>query len=101
MILHRIIFGFAEGNKYIGVLFPTMRINIEAGKKKLGALPTRKAVYKLLRRIDWAKTNQILAPLWDCLGHTPALVVRREFRNPREILDEFHEEQKLAETQFQ
>jgi len=99
LILHRIISGFAEGNRYIGVLFPIKRINIEAGKKKLGALPTRKAVYKLLRRIDWEKTNQILAPLWDRLGHTPALVVRREFRNPREILDEFREEQNQAETQ--
>jgi len=45
LILHRIISGFMSGNKYIGVLFPTKRINTEAGKKKLGALPTRKAVY--------------------------------------------------------
>jgi hypothetical protein len=98
LILHRIISGFIDGNKHIGVLFPTKRINVEAGKKKLGALPTRKTVYKLLRRIDWAKTNQILAPLWDRLGHTPALIVQREFRNPREILEEFREEQKVAET---
>lgn len=101
LILHRIISGFIEGNKYIGVLFPKKRMNIEAGKKKLGALPTRKAVYKLLRRIDWAKTNEILAPLWDRLGYAPALVVRREFRNPREILDEFREEQKRAEMERQ
>ena len=47
LILHRIISGFIEGNKYIGVLFPKKRINIVSGKKKLGALPTRKAVYKL------------------------------------------------------
>jgi hypothetical protein len=79
------------------VLFPTKRIVIETGKKKLGALPTRKAVYKLLRRIDWLNANKILAPLWDRLGHTPTLVVRREFRNPREILDEFREEQKEAQ----
>ncbi len=97
MILHRIISGFIDGNKYIGVLFPTKRQQVEVGKKKLGALPTRKAVYKLLRRIDWGKANEALAPLWDCLGHTPDLVVRRAFRNPREILEEFREEQKQAE----
>lgn len=99
LILHRVISGFTEGNKYIGVLFPKKRINIEAGRKKLGALPTRKAVYTLLRRIDWAKADKILAPLWERLGYTPELVVRREFRNPREILNEFREEQKHSETE--
>ena len=99
LILHRIISGFIDGNKYIGVLFPTKRTHVEAGKKKLGALPTRKAVYKLLRKIDWGKANEILAPLWDRLGHTPDLIVRRAFRNPREILEEFREEQKQAETE--
>lgn len=99
LILHRIISGFIGGNKYIGVLFPTKRINTETGKKKLGGLPTRKAVYTLLRRIDWAKTDEILAPLWDRLGYTPDLVVRRKFRNPREIPDEFREEQKQAEAE--
>jgi hypothetical protein len=99
LILHRIISGFIDGNKYIGVLFPTKRIHVEAGKKKLGALPTRKAVYNLLRKIDWMKANEILAPLWDRLGHTPDLVVRRVFRNPREILDEFREEQKQVEAE--
>lgn len=94
LILHRVISGFIDGNKYIGVLFPTKRIQVEAGKKKLGSLPTRKAVYTLLRRIEWSKANEILAPLWDILGHTPNLVVRREFRNPKVILDEFREEQK-------
>ena len=99
LILHRIIAGFIGGNKYIGVLFPKKRIDIVAGRKKLGGLPTRKAVYKLLRRINWAKANEVLAPLWELLGHTPDLVVRREFRNPREILDEFREEQKQAEAE--
>jgi hypothetical protein len=99
LILHRIISGFMSGNKYIGVLFPTKRINPEAGKKKLGALPTRKAVYTLLRRINWTKANEVMAPLWSCLGYTPDLIVRREFRNPREILNEFREEQKQAETE--
>ena len=94
LILHRIISGFIDGNKYIGVLFPKKRTNIEHGKKKLGALPTRKAVYTLLRRIDWAKANVILAPLWDRVGYEPDLIVRREFRNPGEIPDEFREEQK-------
>jgi hypothetical protein len=99
LILHRIISGFIDGNKYIGVLFPTKRIHVEAGKKKLGALPTRKAVYNLLRKIDWGKANEILASLWDRLGYTPDLVVRRAFRNPREILEEFREEQKQAEEE--
>ena len=99
LILHRVISGFIDGNKYVGVLFPRKRIQIEAGKRKLGALPTRKAVYTLLRRLDWPKANEILAPLWDILGHTPNLVVRREFRNPKVILDEFREEQKQKEME--
>src|SRR3989339_899533 len=74
LILHRIISGFIEGNKYIGVLFPKKRMNVEPGKKKLGALPTRKAVYSLLRRIDWTQANEVLAPLWDRLGYTPKLI---------------------------
>jgi hypothetical protein len=97
LILHRIIAGFIDGNKYIGVLFPKKRRYIESGKRKLGALPTRKAVYTLLRRIDWTEANQILAPLWDILGFTPDLIVRRNFRNPKEVLDEFKEEQKKKE----
>ena len=63
LILHRIISGFTDGNKHIGVLFPTKRLNTEAGKKKPGALPTRKAVYTLLRRICRAKADDIPAPL--------------------------------------
>jgi len=98
LILHRVISGFTEGNKYIGVLFPKKRMNIEAGKKKSGALPTRKAVYKLLRRIDWSETNKIPAPLRERLGYTPDLTVQRKFGNPRVISDEFREEQKCAET---
>lgn len=97
LILHRIISGFIDGNRYIGVLFPTKRTKIEGGKKKLGALPTRKVVYNLLRRIDWAEANRILAPLWDRLGYTPDLIVRRNFRNPRIILDEFRNEQAAAD----
>ena len=97
LILHRIISGFLEGNQYIGVMFPTKRLNVETGKKKLGELPTRKVVYMLMRRIDWGYANVILAPLWDRLGYTPSLIVRREFRNPRVILDEFRQEQKQAE----
>lgn len=99
LILHRIISGFISGNKYIGVLFPTKRHHVEAGKKKLGSLPTRKAVYKLLRRIDWGKANETMAPLWDRLGYTPDLVIRREFRNPREILEDFREEQSQVEQE--
>ncbi|MBT4682689.1 MAG: hypothetical protein HOB70_06565 [Chloroflexi bacterium] len=99
LILHRIISGFIDGNKYIGVLFPKKRVYVEANKRKLGALPTRKAVYTLLRRIDWTMANKVLAPLWDHLGFTPNLIVRRKFRNPKEILDEFKGEQQSAERE--
>ncbi len=99
LILNRIISGFIDGNRHIGVLFPTKRTKVETGKKKLGALPTRKVVYSLLRRIDWSKANNILAPLWDRLGFTPDLVVRRNFRNPRIILDEFRDEQATADLE--
>jgi len=95
-ILHRVISGFIEGNRHIGVLFPRKRIIIESGKKKLGSLPTRKAVYKLLRRLDWSKANEVLHPLWKRLGYTPDLVVRRQFRSPKVILDEFRKENALA-----
>jgi hypothetical protein len=40
-----------------------------------------------------------LAPLWDRLGFTPDLVVRRKFRNPKEVLDEFRDEQEHAERE--
>jgi hypothetical protein len=99
LILHRIISGFIEGNKYIGVLFPKKRIKVEVGKKKLGALPTRKVVYGLLRRIDWAEANETLAPLWEQMGFTPDLVVRRKFRNPKEVLYEFRNERESAEIE--
>ena len=97
LILHRIIAGFIAGNKFIGVLFPKKRRYSESGKRKLGTLPTRKAVYTLLRRIDWMAANQILAPLWDALGFAPNLIVRRKLRNPKRILDEFGEDQKKKE----
>jgi len=97
LILHRVISGFLGGTKYIGVLFPKKRLHIEADKRKLGSLPTRKSVYTLLRRINWAEANVVLSPLWERLGHTPDLIVRRTFRNPKEILDEFREEQKVAD----
>jgi len=99
LILHRIISGFINGNRHIGVLFPKKRMIIEAGKKKLGALPTRKAVYTLLRRINRAKADEVPAPLWDRLGYAPDLIVRREFRNPGEIVSGFREERKQAEAE--
>lgn len=99
LILHRIISGFIDGNKHIGVLFPTKRIKVENGKTKLGGLPTRNVVYDLLRRIDWPEANQILAPLWERLGHTPDLVVRRNFRNPRVILNEFRNDQAAVDLE--
>jgi hypothetical protein len=99
LILHRIISGFIEGNKYIGVMFPRKRINIGAGRKKSGALPTRKAVYTLLRRTDRAKADKIPAPLWERPGYTPEPVVRRVSGNPGETVNEFREEQKQAETE--
>ncbi len=93
LILHRIISGFINGNKYIGVLFPKKRAKIEEGKKRLGGIPTRKAVYTLLRKIDWVEANSILAPLWERLGYTPNLIVKRKFRDPKEIINEFKLEQ--------
>ena len=99
LILHRVICGFIEGSKHIGTLFPKKRINVEPGKKKLGALPTRKAVYTLLRRIDWVQANEVLAPLWERLGYTPELMVRRKLRSPKAILEEFREEQERAECE--
>lgn len=99
LILHRVISGFVDGTRHIGVLFPKKRAHVEPGKKKLGALPTRKAVYTLLRRIDWEKANEILAPLWDRLGYTPNLTVRRKLRDPKTILDEFRERQDRAEVE--
>lgn len=99
LIPHRIISGFISGNKYIGVLFPTKRINTEACKKKPGALPTRKAVHTLLRRMNRAEAGEITAPLRSRPGYTPDLIVRREFGNPGEIPDEFRDKQKQAETE--
>ncbi len=92
LILHHIISGFVGGSKCIGVLFPKKHVNVEPGRKKLGALPTRKAVYTLLRRIDWGMANEALAPLWERLGYTPELIVRRTPRNPKDTLEEFREE---------
>lgn len=97
LILHRIISGFLSGNKHIGVLFPKKRQNSQKGKKTLGALPTRKPVYTLLRRIDWNEANAILAPLWTHLGYTPDLVVQRKFRNPKQILEEYRQEKEEAD----
>ena len=65
----------------------------------MGALPTRKVVYNLFRRIDWNAANEVPAPLWERLGYTPDLVVRREFRNPKVILEEFHEQQKEVDLE--
>ncbi len=50
LILHRVVSGFVGGNRHVGVLFPKRRANVEPGKRKPGALPTRKAVYTLPRR---------------------------------------------------
>jgi len=96
-ILHRVVSGFVGGNRHIGVLFPKRRANAEPGKRKLGALPTRKAVYTLLRRIDWERANEALAPLWERLGYAPDLVVRRKPRDPKTIPGEFREKQRQAE----
>lgn len=98
LVLHRVVAGFLSGNRHIGVLFPVKRRAIESGRKRLGGLPTRKPAYTLLRRIDWNEANAILSPLWERLGYTPDLIVRRSLRNPREILDGFRTEQE-EETQ--
>ena len=97
LILHRIIAGFLGGNKFIGVLFPKKRLTVKQGRKQLGSVPTRKTVYTLLRRINWPEANLILSPLWNRLGHTPDLTVKRNLRNPKEIQSEAEEKRRLEE----
>ena len=94
LILHRIISGLLSGTRYIGVLFPKKQSQRDPEvTRQLGALPTRPAVYALLRRIDWDEANVVLAPLWERLGYVPELVVQRKLRDSQIILDEFREEQ--------
>jgi hypothetical protein len=45
------------------------------------------------------RANEILAPLWRRLGYAPELIVRRKLRNPKEILEEFREEQERPECE--
>lgn len=99
LILHRIIPGFINGNRHIGVLFPGKRMSIGAGKKKSGALLTRKAVHTLPRRISRAEAYEVPAPLRDRPGYAPDLIVRRGFRNPDKIVSGFREERKQAESE--
>ena len=94
LILHRIISGLLSGTRYIGVLFPKKQSQRDPEvTRQLGALPTRPAVYALLRRIDWDEANVVLAPLWERLGYVPELVVQRKLRDSQIILDEFREKQ--------
>lgn len=99
LILHRIVSGLLSGTQYIGVLFPRkQRERDPEMRRQLGALPTRPAVYSLLRRIDWDEANVVLAPLWERLGYVPALVVQRKLRDPQVILAEFRSEQRRLDT---
>ena len=52
LIPHRIISAFLSGTQNIDLLFPVKRKPGEKGKRKLGALPARRAVYTLLRSIN-------------------------------------------------
>jgi hypothetical protein len=95
LILHRIISGLIDGTQYIGILFPKKQRETRTDiKRQLGLLPTRPAVYALLRRIDWDLANVELSPLWKRLGYTPELVVTRKLRDPKVILKEFEKKQK-------
>ncbi len=103
LILHRIISGLLSGTRYIGVLFPKKQNQRDPEvTRQLGALPTRPAVYALLRRIDWEEANVVLAPLWKRLGYVPELVVERKLRDPQVILEEFRtEQQRQDQTRMQ
>lgn len=95
LILHRIISGLLDGTSHIGILFPKkQQQSSEENQRHLGKSPTRPAVYQLLRNIDWDRANVVLAPLWECLGYQPDLVVKRPLRDSKVILEEFREEQK-------
>jgi hypothetical protein len=95
LILHRIISGLIDGTPHIGILFPKkQRATRDDIKRQLGVLPTRPAVYALLRRIDWDLANVELSPLWKRLGYTPELVVTRKLRDPKVILKEFQKNKK-------
>ena len=103
LILHRIISGLLSGTRHIGILFPKKQSQRDPEvTRQLGVLPTRPAVYALLRRIDWDEANVVLAPLWKRLGYVPELVVQRKLRDPQVILDEFRQEQqKKDQTRMQ
>jgi len=95
LVLHRIISGLIDGVKYIGVLFPKkQRATRDDIKRQLGVLPTRPAVYSLLKRIDWDLANVELSVLWKRLGYTPELMVKRKLRDPKVILKELQKKQK-------
>jgi len=101
LILHRIISGFIEGTRHVGILFPAKHYHTEvektAKKRKFGSHPTQQAVYTILRTINWSQANAALSPLWDRLGYAPNLVVRRKLRDPKEILEEFDKQEKAKE----
>src|SRR3989442_14585996 len=102
-ILHRILAGFLTGASRVGVLFPRRhRVVAEARPGRgwrLCALPTRPAVYRLLRRVDWAVAQVALAPLWERLGYAPAWVMTRAPRDPKDILAAFRQAEAATAAQ--
>jgi hypothetical protein len=102
LILHRVISGFLQGNRYIGILFPIKhgkQGRESEGGNKLGALPTRSTVYGILRHINWSVANAKLAPLWQQLGYEPDLTLKREINDPVEIITDFKEHKKQEEKE--
>ncbi len=93
LILHRIIHGFLTGSSSISPLFPKKHQGGSLEHQRLGGLPTVPAVHTLLRRVDWQAANQILSLLWEHLGYEKSIVIRRELREPEEILAEFEQAQ--------
>lgn len=100
LILHRVISGFLKGSRYIGILFPIKHgkeSRESEGGNKFGALPTRNAVYKILKRINWQVANVKLAPLWERLGYEPDLTQKRDINDPVAIINKFKVQKKEEE----
>lgn len=93
LILHRIINNLLSGATSICPLFPRTHKGGTIKEQRLGGLPTVQAVYNLLARIDWGAASIALAPLWEHLGFQTSLLLRRQMREPEEILKEFEERQ--------
>ncbi len=98
LILHRIISGLLGGAQHITPLFPAKHRGGKSPRHTLGDLPTQPAVNNLLRRIDWQAAQVVLAPLWDHLGFEQSLIIRKQMREPNEIIEEFNKQKQSRLT---